>query len=424
MQTHRLLGTLSPLLLSLVLTVHSPLALADSLWSRCAKGLIELKGSLTNSEILPTGPRAIHYESYGEGTFTHHADQFMQVMWEVLRSGNSVAILNVRSPFFTKFIRDNYQELERVHDLNLTYADEDFKETQENKNERDNFQTGYRLVSNYLKRIKRRLIFGPHFNYQEILIFTDLFASLHDRDALEKLKILHEKADEKLVKDRYPKATLYKVKNAIDQRTKNYPHTWARYAEPLAYDYPRLKPNVWLALPTRFPSGYAPFFRIFPLPVNPLNLATEVEVNEGNELAFPSGNLAHDWQHYEARLSDNWQRTMGPEERYALLQHLERFEAHVLASQDADLKKDTDLKKTFYFLFYYMRFESEKPCPNTAENLTKRLANLLDEEWYMILSVFKFSGGINYESANNSNTFKENLKRLLEIQSKLAPISR
>lgn len=402
-----------PLLLFMVLTGYGAFASAESIWARCSFLLNPFKSSIFSREIPATGPRAIHYDDYGPGTYTNHADQFMQVIWPAFLKG--VDVLKVRSPFFTSFVRQNLPALKRVHGMNYKYAEEDLKVDSEAFAE---FKLAHRKVGNSLRKLSQKLWFGEDFTYKEMLFFAQEFASMHDRDAWEKINILFKKKDYNLLNKRYPKISFETVEKILEHY-KDFRQYWRSYGSLLStesFELGKISKSLdgryWLMLPTRFPTGASAFFRTYHLPLNPLFIATEYEITDASLLYPPSQNLIHDRAHYrEGRLNHKEELLPLKSSQNPILQEdIENFERDIL------FVPSRTIHRTFYFFFYYLRFESFRSLPITGHEITERLLELTGEDWLSIYAVYQRTEGTPFSPALDGETLKSALNEIAKIR--------
>lgn len=407
------MSILAPLFLFTALTAYSPVAPAETFWSQCVSKLVSWKDSvfISDASIPVTGPRAINIENIKRDSYTFQADEFMQVMWPTFLKGGD--LMKVRSPIFTRFIRENLPELLEIHNRNKTYADIDLKDASDSIKAESLAQ--YKKVDKYLKKLGRYRIID--FSYYDVMLFAEMFAHLHYRDALEKLIKLKQTPE--LFKARYPNSNLVDAtKSAIYVFKRDRHKYWSRkyglkLEEP---SFPsNLKENIFLALPTRRRTGSKAFFFTYHLPVNPFFLATEFE-DADDILSSPESNLNHEWDHYSDRIDTLPLLSLIQKE---LLKHnLEDLHNLVKAEKDQNGQQDTVLLESFYFLFYYYRFERRLTLPVSLEEIIEipaKVHNNTSENESLFASLFQRYLRINLAPAPDEAVLYNKLGRLMEI---------
>ncbi len=360
MKIRRFINNLGLASLFTALTAYSPIAPARLL--DCVSLLLGANPQVQVSETLPV-PHAIAYDEVKAATFTAHAEKFNQVMWKTFVTTNSAEeILAVKSPFFTEFIREHLPTLEAVHKQNRIYADEDSagadQETKELINKR------FKIMDQYLAHLRETLESGKQISYDRMLNFASIYTSTHNIQAYKKLAALYESNDAKALQARYPGFTFqdlsYKL-NAADGygnqnlRLRHWQMYYAEHAQLPAgasRTISTLHLTGRLLLPTVYPCGSFAFFSTFHLPINPIFMATEFELQDGNILISPTQNFTHDHTHFTTTPSFTPSDLRNPKIVQRLRAELEMIRERFKA------ENDPELLKIMYYLFYYNKFEN------------------------------------------------------------------
>jgi len=378
--------------------------------------------ALGECEVKVTGPQAISYNSVKINTYTSLANRFMQVMWPTyLKKGN---VVNVADELFGELIALQMDKLEQVQKYNKDVFE---KTVSKQDAEYAEIKKNFERIDEYILSLRQQLVNGPKFKYVEYLRFSLVFGSIHNLEAFDKLMKLRE--DPNAFKARYPSASDPFIQFDFSLQTYEGRFNFlAEYATLLPEDSRVLDFygfengfNAVLPLPSPFPTGSFAFFSTYHLPVLPFFSATEYELADYLSFISPSSNLFHDKSHlYASRSYSTIPGKTIPDfldtsKVESLHKDLEALRVIVLA------KNDKDLLKTFYYLFYWLRYERLEKIPFTLSELIEAFvqthSNVVKGDLGAIVSIVKLFENLpaKFKPAPDRSTFANKIADVIRL---------